>query len=92
RPIALLGIPSFKPTTGYGYPLLRAGVTPVEVEEAAVIAVACDDTFTAVVGAPCGGPAEDRAMADVEGGWALIDRFSPAAGRTLSVFERVGGG
>ncbi|MBP1706007.1 MAG: hypothetical protein H6Q36_1746, partial [Chloroflexi bacterium] len=91
RPIALLGIPDFKPTTAYGYPLVRAGLEPVDPGHASVLAVLCDDTFTAVVGAPCGGPAEERAVAAVAGSWSLLERFSPAVGRTLSVYERDGG-
>lgn len=92
RPIALLGIPDFKPTTAYAYPLVRAGVPTAAPGEAAVVAVLCDDTFAPVVGAPCGGPAEEREIAALAGTWRLIDRFRPAAGRTLSVYERPDGG
>lgn len=90
RPIALVGVPDFKPTTAYAYPLVRAGASPVAPSTAEVVAVLCDDTFVQVVGAPCGGPAEEPALAAVGGSWRLIDRFRPAPGRTLSVYERAG--
>ena len=92
RPIALLGIPDFKPTTAYEYPLVRVGVPIAAPTEAAVVAILCDDTFVAVVGAPCGGPAEEREITGLGGSWRLTDRFRPAVGRTLSVYERSDGG
>jgi hypothetical protein len=90
RPIALVGIPDFKPTTAYVYPLARAGVVPVDADQAGMLVVLCDDLFVEAVGAPCGGPAEDRAAADLAGSWSPVERFSPAPGRTLSVYERAG--
>jgi 4-amino-4-deoxy-L-arabinose transferase-like glycosyltransferase len=91
RPIALVGIPDFKPTTAYQYPLARSDVELVEPDGATVLAVLCDDMFAEVVGAACGGPAEERAAAEQAGEWSLLERFSPAPGRTLSVYERAGG-
>jgi hypothetical protein len=88
-PTALLGVPPFKPVTTYLYPLALAGVTPVEVSAARRVVVVCDDTFREVVGAACGGPAEAAALerAGITGS-VLRDRFAPAPGRTLSVYER----
>ena len=90
-PTALLGIPPFKAVTAYSYPLELAGVTPVEVSAARKVVVICDDLFTPVVGVPCGGPAEAAEM-DRAGfpGPVLRDRFTPAPGRTISVYERAG--
>jgi len=88
-PTAILGVPPFKPVTTYSYPLALAGVTPVEVSAAGRFVVVCDDTFREVVGAACGGPAEAAALerAGITGS-VLRDRFAPAPGRTLSVYER----
>ena len=82
-------MPPFKPVTPYSYPLALAGVTPVEVSAARRVIVVCDDTFREVVGAACGGPAEAAALerAGITGS-VLRDRFAPAPGRTLSVYER----
>ena len=88
-PTALLGVPLFKPVTTYSYPLALAGVTPVDMSAARRVAVVCDDTFSVVVGADCGGPAEAAALerAGIISS-VLLDRFAPAPGRTLSVYER----
>jgi hypothetical protein len=64
-------------------------VTPVEVSAASRVVVVCDDTFRVVVGAACGGPAEAAALE--RAGMirpVLQDRFTPAPGRVLSVYER----
>ena len=88
-PTALLDVPSFKPVTAYSYPLALAGVTAVDLAAAQKVIVICDDMFQAVVGAACGGPAEAAALerAGIAGS-VLRDRFAPAPGRTLSVYER----
>ena len=96
RPIQLVGLPSFKPTDAYAFPLARdrrivarqapdagtSAAAPVSDPTAAVV-VLCDSLFVV----NCGGPAEDAAVADT---WpvavGLVDRWSPAAGRTLSVY------
>jgi hypothetical protein len=90
-PTTLLGVPPFKPVTTYSYPLALAGVTPVDVSAARRVVVVCDDAFRAVVGAACGGPAEAAALerAGITGP-VLQDRFTPAPGRTLSVYARSG--
>ena len=88
-PTALLDVPPFKPVTAYSYPLGLLGVTPVDVTAASRLVVICDDLFQAVVGAACRGPAEAAALAHA--GIArpvLVDRFSPAPGRTISVYDR----
>ncbi len=88
-PTALLDVPPFKPVTTYSYPLALAGVTPVDVSAAHRLVVICDDMFKAVVGAACRGPAETAALerAGVTGA-VLRDRFTPAPGRTISVYDR----
>ncbi len=88
-PTALLDVPPFKPVTAYSYPLGLLGITPVDVSAARRVVVICDDLFEHVVGAACRGPAEAAAL-DRAGvvGPVLLDRFEPAPGRTISVYER----
>ncbi len=88
-PTALLDVPPFKPVTAYSYPLGLLGVTPVDVPAARRLVVICDDLFEQVVGAACRGPAEAAALerAGVLRP-VLLDRFAPAPGRTISVYER----
>ncbi len=88
-PTAILDVPPFKPGTTYAYPLALEGVTPVDVTAASRLVVICDDLFQAVVGAACGGPAEAAALAQAGISQPiLVDRFSPAPGRTISVYDR----
>jgi 4-amino-4-deoxy-L-arabinose transferase-like glycosyltransferase len=88
-PTALIDVPSFKPVTAYSYPLGLLGVTPVDVSAARRLVVICDDMFQTVGGAACRGPAEAAALehSGVTGS-VLLDRFTPAPGRTISVYER----
>lgn len=86
RPLALVGLPTFKATTAYGYPLTVDGRAPVPAEEAGALAVLCDDLFVEYIGAACGGSAEDREVARLGVAGTLVERFSPAPGRTLSVY------
>ncbi|HSL98172.1 MAG TPA: hypothetical protein VK831_06330 [Candidatus Deferrimicrobiaceae bacterium] len=64
--VILLGLPDFKGTDGIGYPIVAAGadVVPLEagLDRADAVVVACDRLFETVIGASCGGPAEDRLM------------------------------
>jgi 4-amino-4-deoxy-L-arabinose transferase-like glycosyltransferase len=48
----------------------------------------CDDLFREVIGAPCGGPAENAVVGDAGGDvWGpLLDRFAAAPGRFVSVY------
>ena len=99
RPIQLIGLPDFKSTEAIGFPLERRGLAVVEDipptttlapppagrdPTAAVIAV-CDSLFVV----DCGGPAEDAAVT-APGAWpvglSLVDRWSAAPGRTVSVY------
>ena len=88
-PTALIDVPDFKPVTAYSYPLGLLGVTAVDVADARRLVVICDDIFQAVAGAECRGPAEAAALdrAGVRSP-VLVDRFAPAPGRTISVYER----
>ena len=95
QPLAFVSVPDFKPPTAYTYPFsLAGGVVADSVANVRRVAVLCDDLFRDVVGAACGGPAEDAALraaleAAGRGGAVPIveDRFAPAPGRTLTVYR-----
>jgi 4-amino-4-deoxy-L-arabinose transferase-like glycosyltransferase len=97
RPIQLIGLPKYKSTKAYGFPLERerrvvvldlpdsstAATGDPVADPAAAVVILCDSLFVT----DCGGPAEDAALA---GSWpvsvSLVDRWTPAVGRTLSVY------
>jgi flagellar biosynthesis protein FliQ len=99
RPIHLIGLPTFKSTEAYGFPLERDGRVVVESipqgaehdpgkqvpDPAAAVVVLCDGLFVT----DCGGQAEDAALAGL---WSspvpvrLVDRWAAAPGRTISVY------
>jgi 4-amino-4-deoxy-L-arabinose transferase-like glycosyltransferase len=94
KPLAIAGLPSFKPPDAYVFPLERIGVavddrtgrSPAEVVSGVEqIAIACDQLFRASIGADCGGPAEDAAI----GSFSLrpVDRIEVAPGRWLSLYR-----
>jgi flagellar biosynthesis protein FliQ len=89
RPAALLGLPAFKPTDAYGYPLIRAGWPPVPIEDAAVLVVLCDRLFETAIGAPCDGPAETAAMAAHPEFGPLAARFDASARTVISIYPRL---
>jgi hypothetical protein len=98
QPLAFLGVPEAKPTTAYTYPFeLAGGTVAANLRGASQVAVLCDDLFRDVVGAACGGPAEEaairRALA-AQGSTgtspSLVARFSPASGRSISVYRLAG--
>ena len=96
RPAAIRGLPEFKPPHTYAYPLARDGVTTVPEADADVLIIVCDDLFADVIGAACGGPAEDRSLgaapfapAGSSGGsvgTTPLLRFEAAPGRWVSVY------
>lgn len=89
EPVVLRSLPEFKSGEAYSYPLVRAGHTVLVVkggDQPANLVVICDARFEAAIGAACGGPAEDRLLADEGPGLALADRFEAAPGRTISVY------
>ena len=97
RPFALDGIPPFKSADAMRFPLERRGA-PVLPEDARtliapdLVVLVCDPLFDEVVGAPCGGPAEDEWLG--EGGQSdlrLLDRFDAGPRRVLSVYGTVEG-
>ncbi len=85
------GIPSFKSADALRFPLERRGakVLPAGVTAETPMAVlVCDPLFDDVVGAPCGGPAEDAWLADdpYRGTFVLRSRFEAGSRRVISVY------
>ena len=91
-PFQLVGIPRFKNSNAMRFPLEHRGASPVAIDASATpggpLVVVCDPLFNEVVGAACGGPAEDALLA--AGGAAvmdLLDRFDAGSRRVISVYD-----
>jgi hypothetical protein len=89
--ISLDGIPPFKNANAIRFPLERRGATvldPSTGDEPGGYVVVCDPLFDEVVGAPCGGPAEDRWLTSTRGlpALSLVDRFDAGSRRVVSVY------
>ena len=93
-----MSLPDFKTPEAYEYPAQRIGVPlDMALPDAAGLGrlvVVCDDLFVR----DCGGAAEEAvagptAMASwgPSGSFAVIDRFRPAPGRTITVYRLAGG-
>jgi hypothetical protein len=98
-PVALFGLPSFKPPDGIGFPIQYAGGQvrqPIDLfgfpSGTDVFVVTCDRLFEPVMDVPCAGPAEDAFVAtlpEVAAGTAhprLVDRFDASARTSVSVY------
>jgi hypothetical protein len=89
--LVLVGIPQFKSTDAYGFPLARAGQllvadTAPSTSPAATLVAICDRLFEPVIGAACGGPAESAAVAGRSAGLTLRDRFDASPRTSISVY------
>jgi 4-amino-4-deoxy-L-arabinose transferase-like glycosyltransferase len=90
--IEIVSLPPEKGPDAVRFPLVRAGApfpalvapTAQPASEAAARIVLCDDLFRAVIGAACGGPAEDALATSLP--LKLADRFEAAPGRWVSVY------
>ena len=87
---ALDGIPDFKNANALRFPLERreASVLPaVAAGTSGVVAIVCDPVFDEVVGAACGGAAEDAWLArSGRADLGLVDRFDAGPRRVISVY------
>jgi 4-amino-4-deoxy-L-arabinose transferase-like glycosyltransferase len=84
--IALLSVPAIKGTDADGFPLTLLGIRPSDPATAGTVVVLCEDLW-----APdCGGAAEIRALsaAGDPTAFSRVDSWSPAPGRTATVFAR----
>lgn len=91
-PVELISLPAFKTGDGLRFPLVRRAVRVVEGTQAALV-LTCDPAFEDVIGARCGGPAEDAWMdgRPGAGSYRLVDRFESGPRRTISVYVRANG-
>jgi hypothetical protein len=93
-PLALDGIPPFKNANAIRFPLERRGATVADEgvhDGVGSWVVVCDPLFDEVVGAACGGPAEDAWLHATPGlpPMTLVDRFEAGSRRVLSVYVAV---
>ncbi len=90
EPFALDGIPDFKNANALRFPLERreAQVLPaIAAGTSGVVVVVCDPVFDEVVGAACGGDAEDAWLAGSgRPDLGLVDRFDAGPRRVISVY------
>ncbi len=90
-PLGLDGIPAFKSADAMRFPLERRGapVLPQGTEAVpgdVIMVLVCDPLFDEVVGAPCGGPAEDAWLTQPgHEAWGLVDRFQAGPRRVVSI-------
>jgi hypothetical protein len=92
-PIAFRSLPDFKGPEAYVFPVVRDWMEVVNVRAlpaGGILAIVCDDLFRDAIEEACGGPAEDAEADASIASPRLVDRFSPAPGRTISLYE-VGG-
>ena len=88
--IVLTSLPEFKSGDAMRFPLVRRGADVPDLWadpmgfELRPHVVLCDALFEEAIGAPCGGPAEDEAVAPYA--QRLVDRFEAAPGRWVSVY------
>jgi 4-amino-4-deoxy-L-arabinose transferase-like glycosyltransferase len=86
RPVALLGLPDFKPADAIGFPLVARGVAVVPAAASDVLVVVCDRLFEEAIGAACGGPAEEAAVGPPSRFVILADRFDASTRTSVSVY------
>ena len=90
EPFALDGIPEFKNANALRFPLERreAPVLPaVAAGTSGVVVIVCDPVFDEVVGAACGGAAEEAWLVQTgQTNLGLVDRFEAGSRRVISVY------
>ena len=70
------------------FPLEHRGSVPLPRRRApGPIVIVCDPLFDDVVGAACGGPAEDAWIVANAPGSTLLDRFDAGARRVISIYR-----
>ena len=93
RPYLLYGLPAIKRPDAYGFPLTRLEHPPALTDGMGLselpMVIACDALFEDAIGAACGGPAEDGALATLAPGVrrTLIDRFDASSRTSISIYS-----
>jgi hypothetical protein len=88
-PFALDGIPPFKSANAMRFPLEHRGGAPLPAGNGSgdgAIVLVCDPLFADVVGASCGGPAEDAWAAEHGVTTPVADRFDAGSRRVITVY------
>jgi hypothetical protein len=99
-PAALVSLPDFKSADGIGFPIIDANrrLPAGSTATTTGVVVVCDRLLESAIGAPCGGPAEDRFMFGAAGPvpdpstgitpstGSLIDRFDASPRTAISVY------
>jgi hypothetical protein len=94
RGLVVVGLPGFKPTDGFVFPLLFAGGSIAGTPPApGALVIVCDRLFEPSIGAACGGEAERAVERDQPGFGRLVDRFDLSKRSSVSVYlpAEVGG-
>ena len=97
EPRILASLPAFKPDDALRFPLERRGfpleppvAVPVAVGslDVGVVTIVCDPLFDDAMGFACGGPAEDRWLADAypPATMQLVERFRAGDRRVVSIY------
>ncbi len=97
EPRLLASLPDFKPDDAMRFPLEHRGFplepaldepVKVGVPDVGVVTIVCDPLFDQTAGFACGGPAEDRWLADAyaPGTMQLVERFRAGDRRVLSIY------
>lgn len=88
-PVAITGAPAFKSQDAIQFSVLHGGGQVVPAADARFVVVTCDRLFGSVIGAACGGPAEDGvAVAAGVNREAVVDRFDASARIAVSIYSR----
>ena len=97
----IAGLPAFKLADGIGYPIDYAGGNAGDIvdltgypEGSLPTVVACDRLFEAIIGLPCGGPAEDAFVGMLTRTYSgpgatppqLLDRFDASPRTSVSIY------
>ncbi len=105
RTILLAGLPRFKSTEAYAFPLTHAGAQvialtgpdiddeagPGPIEGSAALVIACDRLFESVLLAQCGGDAEPQILRQRDTvSYVLVDRFAASWRTVISVYLPAG--
>ena len=102
-PVSIVSLPRFKSAEGIEFPIREAvAALPAGTAETSTgIVIVCDRLLESQIGAPCGGPAEDRFMfgdganvPDPDTGVtpstrSLVDRFDASPRTAISVYRPV---
>jgi len=88
-PYRLAGLPTNKSPDAYGFPLTRLGRPPGLwiVESELPIVIACDRLLEPMIGAACGGPAEDARLPQLDARRTLVERFDASPRTVISIYR-----